>query len=223
MFKVYRISSHGGIIKGSAQINLDWTGIDILGPKSCIQANYNEPFDFEPEFPKMELDKNAIPTDLLSVRNLSEYLIVSERFLDVIKEYNTGTYQVFQRDLNTPKGNIPYFILYFPYWQDDTIVDWSASKFQFSPKDQRPDFWAKSENSEAYLKILEQIQSIQSRHLVSKLSEPPFDLFRMRAIREFSCHYISENMRQVFEDNCLTGINFLKETEFFTPEETETS
>lgn len=219
MFKVNLVSSHGGIIRGSAQIQLDWTGIDILGPKSCIQANYNEPFDFEPEFPKMELDKNAIPTDLLSVRNLSEYLIVSERFLDVIKEYNTGTYQVFQRDLNTPKGNIPYFILYFPYWQDDAIVDWSASKFQFSPKDQRPDFWAKSENSEAYLKILEQIQSIQSRHLVSKLPRPPFDLFRMRAIRWSDCHFISQELRQAIEDAKLIGVHISADIEFFTPDD----
>lgn len=225
MFKFFQISAAYIVeSKFTTRILQDWRGIDILGPKSCIQESYTKPFDFEPEFPRLELEANSIPVDLLSVRNLSEFQIVSQKFYDIIQNFNLGHYQVFKRDLITVQGNIPYYILYFPYCQDEQLIDWPASRFLIKPRDDGEKYWATPQNSEAYIALLPEVQQVREAYIVAKMPPPGLDMFRLSAIRKFSCHYISPALRQALEAAQIVGVDFLKETVFHLPgEETETS
>lgn len=201
------------------RIHLDWRGIDILGPKSCIQENHNKFFDFEPEFPRFELNEKSIPTDILYLHNLSEFLIVSKKFYAVIQSFNLGNYQVFERDLITAQGNIPYYILYFPDCQDEQLIDWSKSRFLMEPRDGGKKYWAMPQNSEAYIALLPGIQLVWEEYLVTKMPPIGLDMFRLSAIRNFACHYVSPALRQALETEKMIGVNFLKETVLHLPDE----
>ncbi|MBN8682049.1 MAG: hypothetical protein J0L99_05335 [Chitinophagales bacterium] len=200
-------------------IHLDWRWIDILGPKSCIQEKYTKPFDFEPEFPRFELDADAIPADILNVHNLSEFLIVSKKFYNVIQSFNLGNYQVFERDLITAQGNILYYILYFPDCQDEQLIDWSKSRFLMEPRDGGKKYWAMPQNSEAYIALLPGTQLVWEEYLVTKMPPIGLDMFRLSAIRNFACHYVSPALRQALEAEKMIGVNFLKETVLHLPDE----
>lgn len=224
MLKFYRINASDYTDMNEIQyknlVHLDWRGIDILGPKSCIQATYNGPFNFEPEFPRFELDADAIPADILRVRNLSEFLIVSQKLYAIIQSFNLGNYQVFERDLITAQGNVPYYILYFPDSQDEQLIDWPQSRFLLEPRKGGKKYWASLQNSESYIAILPETQFVWEEYLVAKMPLIKLDIFRLRSIRTFSCHYISPALRQALEAEKVIGVNFLKETILHLPGET---
>lgn len=178
--------------------------------------------NYEPTFPIFGLEKKAKVTDFIfGVNTGTNWLLINQRFLDVLKKFNIDEYQVFNVKVKTKTEELlDYFMLFINYGRDKNYVNWEKTKFrhttQFWQKDIKAltfqDFEAfKKLNLELYL--LKEDIALESLHL--KNSEISTDIFRLCGVeRGF---FVSERVKNELESKKITGIQFIETTELRQP------
>ncbi len=132
--KLYKLkqSVNASTIGVFPQVGEKWPWpTDRWGSDSYTMTPLKGPIEFKIIFPQFILEEGAKLTDWVSTVNIQRnYLMVSTRMMDLLKEFILDEYQYFPVPIHTPKSIVDYHLIYFPWPRGDDFIDWGNTIFQ---------------------------------------------------------------------------------------------
>ena len=203
LFKL-RQSVDASVIGVFPQVGERWPwSADRWGADSYTMTPLKGPIEFEIIFPHFVLEDGAKLTDWVSTPNVDRnYLMVSTRLMDLLKEYRLDEYQYFPAPVHTPKGIVDYHLIYFPWPRGDDFIDWEKSTFlRVTASGERTIL--QFEHSKAR-NLARDAHEIQIEKMVLHPEKMTYDAFRFRSFH--SGFYVSERLKNAMEAAGMTGI-----------------
>ena len=202
MINVFKLAVDASVVGVYPQVGERWPwSADRWGPDSYTMTPLKGPIEFEIIFPHFVLEDGAKLTDWVSTPNVDRnYLMVSTRLMDLLKEYRLDEYQYFPAPVHTPKGIVDYHLIYFPWPRQDDFIDWEKSLF----KEDNEGVSVELRFQESRRFLMENNDNTKMKEAVIFPDKITMDVFRFTNYR--SGFYVSERLKNAMEAAGMTGI-----------------
>jgi hypothetical protein len=178
------------------------------GEKSSILniTNLETDSSYNPNIQNFIIRKSSKLTDFLSFN--SDFFIVSEKVIKLLRNYNLPPNRQFECIIRQGVNKYPYVILYFFKGKYD-FTDYTKSKFTlrfFEKQEKWATIFKTKENFEN--ELLQAYQRFTNIIYYKGNSKPGFDIFKVNKFQKD--YFISEELRQTFINNKITGVDYLQ-------------
>lgn len=190
------------------------TANDRTHPGRISKTGQDHPVDKEFEIPYFKADKEAIPTDFITVvgRTFSTMLLVSPRCKAILDQYNMSDHEIFEIEGVFTVGILPYY-LYIFYGENIDAIDFGKTIFEYKyfGTGSKPEY---KEPNKFHLKDVEELNFLNKKHdwpqtrlfareLVLDSAYNRFDLIRFWKV--FYGFFITESLKNELIENKITG------------------
>lgn len=169
--------------------------------------------DPEAKFPLLYLEPRAKWTDFLHfVPSAGNFLLVSPKVLSLLQRFDMDVYQSYKVEVAREKEAYPYHLLRFPWSRNRDYIDWGKSVFghttQFGQDFIQEVQFANYDAFYAYKKpLFKKKERLGVEALFFKEEPIKKDVFRLLFIS--SGIYLSERIKDVFQEEGITGCRFV--------------
>jgi antitoxin component YwqK of YwqJK toxin-antitoxin module len=187
-----------------------------FGAKSSILniTDLENDKSYRPDIRDFVLRKSARLTDFLSFN--SNFFIVSKKVIDLLKNFKLPPNRQFECMIRQGDKKYRYLVLFF-FRDKYDYTDYSKSKFTlrfFDKKEKLATIFNTKENFEK--ELTQAYQWITNVIYFDNKTKPGFDIFKVNQYQKD--YFISEELRRVFINNNLTGLDYLQNVDtVFSP------
>lgn len=167
------------------------------------------------DIPNMEIERNAILTDVLTsgiLRDFFQGITMSDHFIEFLKEYKIPKYKLFRLKLFQSTIKVNNYQRFVILEDGLDFIDYSESVFTFIEnkweKDPGIQIYAKSYDDIAQYhkaKTMETLNNKLEGTRIVLIKEFDFDIFRLDY---FGGYYVSRKLKEGIENNGFTGMRF---------------
>ena len=220
-FKIYYATpnkNETGYVSTQVGISNKQDDYNYTSPNSYRNTSFFlKKIEHDVEFPIFTLLKGAKLTDLMCCEGTnSDILIISQKFLFLLKSFNIDDYQSFNIKIRTLNGIQDYYFFYM-YAQDkeSEYINWNDTVFRLKPYlgEYENEHLLKFENYESFYDEDMKLFNTPKQSKVIKVSKLKLkteiinkDMFSFGVLS--SGFFISEKLRREIEKQGITGIRF---------------
>jgi|GEM_PF-1681191 len=220
-FKIYYATpnkNETGYVSHQIEMSSVQENYDYTHSNSYRKTYFDKKINYEVIFPIFELVRGAKLTDLMNYSGGGSYscIIISLKFLSILKKFKIDDYQTFEIKIRTSSG-LKDYIMFFMYAleRDQKYIDWTQTTFRIKPYmgELEKDQLIKIENYESFWKFRmelfnkpKQVEEIKLTNLELKKEIIIEDMFKFSGTS--SGFFVSEALKNEIEKQDITGIRF---------------